>query len=64
MTYKNCKLVINYAIKKVTNGAMITEEYAVWTVDMANKLDVFLLNNRITETEYNELSTLMAIEGA
>lgn len=27
--------------------------------DMLNKLDVFLLNNRITEEQYNELVALM-----
>lgn len=28
--------------------------------EMQLKLDVFLLNNRITDTEYNELTTLLA----
>lgn len=27
--------------------------------DMMKKMDVFLLNNRISETEYNELVVLM-----
>lgn len=27
--------------------------------DMKNKMDVFLLNNRITDDEYNELTKLM-----
>lgn len=27
--------------------------------DMLKKMDVFLLNNRISEEEYNELNTLM-----
>lgn len=27
--------------------------------DMKNKMDVFLLNNRVTEEEYNELTKLM-----
>jgi len=27
--------------------------------DMMKKMDVFLLNNRITEIEYNDLVTLM-----
>lgn len=28
--------------------------------DMLNKLDVFLLNNRITQEQYNELVELMS----
>jgi len=30
--------------------------------DMLNKLDVFLLNNRITEDEYNELISMINAE--
>lgn len=42
MTYKLCLTVIN-------KGTYGTKE------EMKEKLDVFLLNNRITESEYNEL---------
>jgi len=42
MTYNNCKKVI-------ANGNYGTKE------EMMVKLDVFLLNNRITESQYNEL---------
>jgi len=42
MTYNNCKKVI-------ANGNYGTKE------DMMVKLDVFLLNNRISEDQYNEL---------
>lgn len=28
--------------------------------DMKNKLDVFLLNNRLTQEEYNELEQLLS----
>lgn len=45
-TYQLCKLVIE-------NGAYGTKE------EMLAKLDVFLLNNRITEEEYNELVSLL-----
>ncbi len=31
--------------------------------DMLNKLDVFLLANRITQDEYKELTTLINSEG-
>lgn len=46
MTYKLCLTVIN-------KGTYGTKE------EMKNKLDVFLLNNRITQEEYNELVALL-----
>ena len=46
MTYKLCLTVIN----KNTYG---TKE------EMLEKLDVFLLNNRISQEEYNELAALL-----
>lgn len=46
MTYKLCLTVIN----KNTYG---TKE------EMLEKLDVFLLNNRINQSEYNELAALL-----
>ncbi|MBS5306487.1 hypothetical protein [Clostridium sp.] len=46
MTYKLCLTVIN-------KGTYGTDE------EMKEKLDVFLLNNRITEGEYNELISLL-----
>lgn len=49
MTYNLCKKVIT--TQKANNTLNVT--------DMTNKLDVFLLNNRISDTEYNELIALM-----
>ncbi len=46
MTYKLCLKVIN-------KGTYGTKE------EMEEKLDVFLLNNRITEDEYNKLIKLL-----
>lgn len=45
MTYKNCKKLIEAG----------RYEYD----DMMNKLDVFLLGNRITQEQYKELVELM-----
>ena len=45
LTYKNCKLLINKN----------SYEYE----DMLNKLDIFLLGNRITSDQYEELVALM-----
>ncbi|WP_332648909.1 hypothetical protein [Lysinibacillus sp. 54212] len=46
MTYTYCKKVI-------ANGTFGTKE------EMLVKLDVFLLNNRITQEQYNELTGLV-----
>ena len=46
MTYTYCKKVIQ-------NGTYGTKE------SMMEKLDVFLLNNRITEIQYNELVAML-----
>ena len=46
MTYTYCKKVI-------TNGNYGTKE------DMMIKLDMFLLNNRINQDQYNELNSLL-----
>lgn len=46
LTYRACKSMIN-------RKSYISKE------DMRNKLDIFLLNNRITEEEYNELTGLL-----
>lgn len=45
MTYNLCKRIIQ-------NGNYVKE-------DMLLKLDVFLLNNRITQEQYNELVELI-----
>lgn len=50
MTYRLCKSVIE---KEIAKGTLDVQ-------DMTQKLDVFLLNNRITEAQYNELIALMA----
>ena len=47
-TYEMCKILIN---KK----RYIKE-------DMLNKLDIFLLGNRITDEQYSELITMMNIQ--
>lgn len=47
MTYRNCK-------KLIENGRY---EYN----DMLNKLDVFLLGDRITEEQYQELVQAMEV---
>mgnify|MGYP001045169992 FL=1 len=53
MTYTVCKRLIE--LKEFTQ-----EEAG----DLQNKLDVFLLNDRLTQTEYEELTGLLAGKGS
>ncbi len=48
MTYRNCMHLIEIVEKKGTK----TPE---WIADMKNKLDIFLLADRLTKEEYTEL---------
>lgn len=52
MTYRNCKRL--YEVKK--NNDELTEEFINKQLE---NLDVFLLNERITTEEYNELAGLL-----
>lgn len=55
MTYKNCKKVIETQIKRKNADLITSEEYEIFKSDITTKLDVFLLNNRITKDQYTEL---------
>ena len=46
MTYKTCKLVIEKGLYKNKE-------------DMQTKLDVFLIGNRINQSEYEELTAML-----
>lgn len=48
MTYRNCRKLID---NKVKEGSLDP----TWAADMLDKLDVFLLADRITDVEYQEL---------
>lgn len=52
MTYRNCKRLIEIAEKRGTKPPE-------WIADMKGKLDIFRLNNRITDAEYAELMHLL-----
>lgn len=54
MTFKTCEKLIT--IKK---ARLVGEDWVAYTEDMKNKLDIFLLNSRITEEQYNTLITMM-----
>lgn len=59
MTYKNCKKVIENTVHKKDTGVITAKEFEAFKSDMTTKLDVFLLNGRINEQEYNELIGMM-----
>lgn len=52
MTYQICKNLIEIAKRNGTK----TQEYIS---EMKAKLDIFLLNNRVTEEEYAELTEIL-----
>lgn len=52
MTYK---LVLKLIEVKRRKG----EDTPEWKAEMRDKLDIFLLNNRLTEEQYNELNTML-----
>ena len=54
MTYLNCKKVIENKRK-----FLVEEEWAAFSSDMQDKLDVFLLNSRLSEEQYSELVGLL-----
>lgn len=56
MTYIMVKKVIQNK-RSVLEG----EEWKAFQKKTMGKLDVFLLNNRLTNDEYNELSRLLAV---
>ena len=54
MTYFTCKKVIENR-KNVLSEA----DWAAFAEETAKKLDVFLLNNRISEEQYQELTGML-----
>ena len=52
MTYRNCRKLID---NKVKAGSLDP----TWATDMLDKLDVFLLADRITDVEYQELAGMI-----
>lgn len=46
-------MTYNFCVKVINNGTYGNKE------EMMIKLDVFLLNNRITQEQYNELVALL-----
>lgn len=54
MTYSIIKKVIDN-----NKNIMVEEEWKRFVQDITKKLDIFLLNSRITEEQYNELLKIL-----
>lgn len=54
MTFGTCKRLITVKKERLTGDG-----WTAFVEDMTNKLDVFLLNDRISEDEYNLLVGMM-----
>ena len=57
--YSVLKKQITRNKEKVANGTMTSEEYATYKEETLSKMDIYLLGERITETEYQELVELL-----
>lgn len=55
MVYRSLLKLINNENALYEAGEITAEEYAAWKENTMNKLDVFLLCNRITVEQYKEL---------
>ena len=60
-TYENCKRLIVSRKQRLANGLMTKAEYDEFAEDLKTKLDIFLLNNRITQEQYDELMALLVV---
>lgn len=59
MVYNSARLLIQNALNKKENGSMTEDEFNLWKETMENKLNVFYLMNRLTESQYRELSSMI-----
>lgn len=59
MAYEAMKKIITNENKKYSERIISTEEYALWSKNAKNKLDVFFACDRITLAQYEELTKLL-----
>ena len=59
MAYQSMKKLINNQNIKYNNGSVDTESYNIWKTNTLNKLDVFLACDRLTQAQYEELTSLL-----
>ena len=59
MAYTSMKKLIANQNIKYGNGAVDADSYAMWKNSTMNKLDIFLTCDRITRTQYEELTGML-----
>lgn len=57
-TYKLLIKTIETKNKAFDRGTISADEYIAWKKDTIKKMDVFLLNDRITDDQYSELMSM------
>lgn len=62
MTYSAMKKLINNANAKFQSGVWTAEQYEEYKANQQNKLDVFFAKGRLTESQYEELTSLWISE--
>ena len=58
MLYESLKKVINAENKRYKENLVTTEEYEHFRENTIKKMDMFVVMNRITTTQYEELSDM------
>ncbi len=61
MIYNVMKKIITHNNELREQGAISEEDYNAWAEINASKLDVFLLCNRISQVQYQELISMLQI---
>ncbi len=59
MAYVAMKKLIQNENNKYENAQVSKEEYLLWKTNTQNKLDVFFTCNRITQAQFEELSSML-----
>lgn len=59
MIYNTLKKTITYQNNSYNKGTCSAESYNQWKDSTLNKMDVFLLCDRITQAQYEELSEIL-----
>lgn len=62
MIYNSLEKTISFQNGNFKRGALTIEEYSQWKSSTLSKMDVFLLFNRITQEQYENLNSMFLTE--
>lgn len=61
MIYSTMKKLVTNQKNKFINEEITEESYNIWKETTQNKLDIFFACNRLTESQYKELTELFSV---